>query len=98
CQSSQRVELAETECAVSYGRIFVNLFEARKKPKLSSLERAADRADSVLARERLFWIRLRIVEHIACIEGARAQVVTKVSVPLIRAAARADDYRTAVRA
>src|SRR5258708_6672007 len=81
-QPGQSVELTKTEGAVSYARVFVNVFERRKKPKLTRFERPSEGADTILSREGLFWIRLRIVQNIARIESARTKIVAKVSVPL----------------
>ncbi len=76
----------------------MNIFERREKPKLTGLERASECGDSILTRERLFWIRLRIIQRIARIEGARSKIITKVRVPLVGASTSSDNDRTTVRA
>ena len=75
CQSRQGAKLTEAERAIRDARIFVNVLKRRKEPKFAGPKRATECADSILPRERLFWIRLGIVEHIARIEGPRTHLV-----------------------
>ena len=74
CQLRERVKLRHAGIAVGNAGVFMNIFQRGKKPQTILHDRAAERADIILARKWLLRVGRWIVDREARIQSGSAFV------------------------